>query len=126
MYLTLKTIHIGAVTLSGLLFFIRGLWLLTNSSRRQRRWVKVTPHLIDTILLLSAIALAIMLRQYPFIHDWLTAKVVALILYIALGMMALRFARRRPLQLLSWCGALLMFAYIVAVALSHNPWPFAY
>lgn len=105
------------------LFFIRGVWLLRDSPLLRRRWVRIVPHVVDTLLLGSAIALALMLRQYPFVAGWLTAKVIALVVYIGLGMLALRFARTRRAQLAAWLAAQAVFIYIVAVALTRNPLP---
>ena len=119
-YILLKSIHISAVVLSGALFFIRGRWMLHGSPRLQQTWVKVVPHIIDTVLLASAIALTLRIHQYPLTHNWLTAKVLGLLLYIALGMIALKRGRSRQVRLLAWLAALVVFLYIVAVAVTHH------
>jgi uncharacterized membrane protein SirB2 len=80
---------------------------------------------IDTVLLASAIALAITIRQYPFVADWLTAKVLALVLYVALGTIALKRAKSKRARVAAWLAAQGVFAYIVAVALTHSPLPWA-
>ena len=118
---TLKLIHISAVTVSFMLFFLRGLWLLRGSPIMQQRWVKIAPHSVDTILLVSAIALAWQLGVTPFNSPWLAAKIVALLVYIGLGMLAFRFARTTAQRLTAWLGALLVFGYIVAAAITHDP-----
>ena len=119
-YLLLKSIHMSAVFLSGTLFFIRGLWMLNGSVRLQQTWVKVVPHIIDTVLLASAIALTLRIQQYPLTSNWLTAKVVGLLLYIALGMIALKRGRSRQVRLFAWLAALVVFIYIMAVAVTHR------
>jgi len=123
MYATLKHLHVTAVVLSFALFFLRGLWMLAESPRLQQTWVRIVPHVIDTVLLISAVALTVILQQYPFVNGWLTAKVLALFVYIGLGMIAIRHGRRQRQRRLAWIGALLTFGYIVAVAVSHNPLP---
>ena len=123
MYLALKHTHLTAVALSFSLFFLRGLWMLADSPQLQKRWVKIVPHVIDTILLASAIALAVVIHQYPFVHPWLTAKLVALVVYIGLGTIAIKRGRSKSVRVIAWAGALLTFAYIVAVALTRNPLP---
>jgi len=117
----LKIIHLGAVVASFVLFFLRGVWLLRGSPVMQQRWVKIAPHSVDTVLLVSAIALAWQLGVTPFNSPWLTAKIVALLVYIGLGMMAFRFARTTAQRLTAWLGALLVFGYIVAAAITHDP-----
>ncbi|MDD2701537.1 MAG: SirB2 family protein [Sideroxydans sp.] len=119
----LKTIHVTAVITSIALFFLRGLWLLLGSDIMQQRWVRIAPHSVDTVLLLSAIALAWQLGYSPFNSPWLATKIVALLLYIALGMLAFKFARTSAQRLTAWLAALLVFAYIAAVAVTHDPLP---
>ncbi|GMR20375.1 MAG: SirB2 family protein [Gammaproteobacteria bacterium] len=118
-----KSIHVLCALLSISGFIVRGIWMIQGSPQLQRRWVKIAPHIIDTILLGSAIILVVSLQQYPFVHGWLTAKVVALLLYIMLGVMALRPNHHRPQRIMAWCAALTVYAYIVAVAVTRQPVP---
>lgn len=120
-YLALKHLHMTFAALSGLLFLIRGIWMLRASPRLQQRWVRIVPHIIDTLLLASAVGLAMWSLQYPGQSPWLTAKVTALVAYIVLGAVALKRGRTRQARALAFVGALLCFAYIVAVALTKNP-----
>lgn len=122
-YPILKMIHVTCVAASYSLFFVRGVWMLLRSPLLHKRWVRIVPHLVDTGLLASAIAMVIAIRQYPFSADWLSAKLLALICYIALGMVALRFARTRRMRLGAWLAAQAVFFYIVAVAVTRNPLP---
>jgi len=123
-FLLLKAIHISCVAASYMLFLMRGIWKLNGSPVMRSRWVRITPHLVDTLLLASAIALALSIEQYPFVHAWLTAKVIALLLYIVLGSVALKYARSRKARIAAWLAAQVVFAYIVLVAISHQPVPF--
>jgi uncharacterized membrane protein SirB2 len=117
----LKLIHLAAVIASFMLFFLRGIWLLRSSPIMQQRWVKIAPHSIDTILLASAIGLAWQLGYTPINSPWLAAKIIALLLYIGLGMIAFRFAHTQLQRLTAWLCALLVFGYIVAAAVTHDP-----
>ena len=120
-YFALKHIHVTFAALSGLLFLLRGLWMLSGSAQLQRRWVKVVPHIVDTLLLVSAIGLAVWSSQYPGQQSWLTAKVIALVGYIVLGTSALKRGRTKQVRAAAFAGALACFAYIVAVAVTKNP-----
>ena len=122
-YALLKSLHIGTAALSFGLFFIRGVWMLRAPERLRRRWVRIVPHLNDTLLLGSAIALALWSRQYPGVNAWLTAKVIALLVYIGLGMFALKRGRTRGIRAFAWFAAMLVFIYIVAVARTRSAWP---
>jgi uncharacterized membrane protein SirB2 len=121
-YVALKQLHIACVVLSYAGFVVRGVWMMRDSPLLAARWVRIAPHVNDTLLLATAIALAVMSGQYPLQQGWLTAKVIALVLYIALGMIALRPGRIRALRVAAWITAQLVFLYIVAVAVARNPW----
>jgi len=121
LYLALKNLHVLCVVASGSGFFLRGLWMLSDSPRLNLRWVRVVPHVVDTLLLGSAIAMAVLSAQYPFAQDWLTAKLVGLLVYILCGMMALRRGKSKTTRGIFLVAALLAFAYIVSVALTRSP-----
>lgn len=123
-YLALKNIHLASVVLSYLLFFVRGVWMMRDSPLLARRWVKIVPHVVDTVLLASAIATAAMIRQYPFVHPWLTAKVIGLVVYIGLGMIALKRGKTKGARVAAWVAAQLVFLYIVAAALTKQALPY--
>ncbi|MBE2258700.1 MAG: SirB2 family protein [Candidatus Accumulibacter sp.] len=119
-YLMLKQLHVGCVVLSGAGFLLRGIWMLGKSPRLQQRWVRVLPHMVDTVLLASAIAMSVISGQYPLAANWLTAKLVGLLVYIGCGTMALKRARNQKQRALFFVAALLAFAYIVSVAISRS------
>lgn len=122
--LLLKTVHVTCVASSYMLFLLRGIWSLNGSPVMRQRWVRIAPHVVDTLLLASAIALAYGIEQYPFVDAWLTAKVIALVLYIALGSVALKYGRSRKIRIAAWLAAQAVFFYIVLVAITHNPAPY--
>ncbi len=120
----LKGLHITCALTAYTLFLLRGIWQFRDSPIIRQRWVKIVPHAVDTLLLGSAITLAFVTHQYPFIDTWLTVKVGCLLLYIGLGFVALKYGKTRTIRLLAWLAAQTVFVYIVLVALSHNPVPF--
>lgn len=118
-------VHVTTVVLSIGLFLARGVGMLVAASWLRWRPVRIIPHVNDTLLLLSAIGLMFITHQYPFQQNWLTAKLAALVLYILLGMVAMRWGRGPAVRLGAWLGAIGTFAYIVAVALQRSPVPWA-
>jgi|PlaIllAssembly_1097288.scaffolds.fasta_scaffold01420_7 uncharacterized membrane protein SirB2 len=104
MYEALKWVHVGCVIASGAGFVARGALML-----------------VDTALLASAIAMAIVAHVSPLAHPWLAAKIVALLAYIALGALALRPGHSRPVRTVAFVAAALVFAYIVGTALNRDP-----
>lgn len=117
----LKWMHIGSAMLSISGFALRGYWMLTDNSLLRLRISKVLPHIIDTVLLGSALGMLWIWRTDPLQVPWLTAKIVGLLIYIGLGMVALRFGRNRRVRCAAYLAALLSAAYIVSVACSKSP-----
>jgi uncharacterized membrane protein SirB2 len=120
---SIKFVHVVCAVLSGSGFFVRGILMLRESSYLQTRALKITPHVVDTLLLLSAIILASQWGWAALQMPWLLAKIIALLLYIVLGVVALRAGRSKPVRVAAWLAAMLVFAYIVAVAVSKSPAP---
>ena len=117
----LKQLHLSTIALTLALFVLRGIWMMRESPRLQARWVRIVPHLNDSLLLASGISLAILTQQYPLVNDWLSAKFFALILYIVLGTIALKRGQTRSQRIAAWIAALLVFGYMVAVAVTRDP-----
>ncbi|MFN3544443.1 MAG: SirB2 family protein [Thiobacillus sp.] len=123
-YMLVKQLHLVTIVVTLVLFVLRGIWMLAESPLLKARWVRIVPHVNDTLLLGSGLALAVLMGQYPLVDGWLTAKFFALIAYIVLGTVALKRGRTRGVRIAAWVAALFVFAYMVAVARAHAPWPF--
>jgi uncharacterized membrane protein SirB2 len=120
-YATLKLIHQSAVALSFTGFLARGLGSLAGAAWVDARPAKTLPHVVDTVLLASALALAFTLRLNPAATPWLLAKLVALLIYIGLGAVALRPRLSRAIRTTAFGAALATFGYIVSVAITKQP-----
>lgn len=121
MYYGIKHLHMILAVVSILGFALRGVWMMSGSGLLERRLVRVLPHVVDTLLLVTALVLAVMIAQYPFVSGWVTAKVVGLVIYIALGMVALRRGRTKGIRIAAFFAAILVFVWIASVAVSKNP-----
>lgn len=121
-YPQIKFVHILCVILSGSLFALRGLLMLMRSRYTNHVALRMLSYAIDTTLLTAALMLITVLHQYPFVQAWLTVKVLLLVFYIVLGVFALRRARTRKGQITCFVAALLVYAFIISVAMAHNPW----
>jgi len=124
-YPQLRLVHIMAVFASGVLFFLRGLALFAGP-QWAAAWARAMPvrllsYTIDTILLTAALMLMTVMQQYPFVDAWLTVKVLLLVAYIVLGLIAFRFARTPSGRVSAFVVALCVYGYIISVARSHDP-----
>lgn len=121
LYETIKIIHISTALLSLCGFIIRGIWMMQSSPRLQNTWVKVIPHINDTVLLVSAIVLVAVSLQYPISTAWINSKLIALLIYIILGTIALKRGKTMAIRVIAWGSAILVFMFILGVANTKNP-----
>ena len=120
-YWQIKWVHIAAVIASGALFLLRGIAVQAGA-----RWAMAAPlrylsYTIDTVLLTAALMLVTILHQYPFVQAWLTVKVCLLVVYVMLGTFALKRGRTPRTRLICFVAALAVYAFIISVAIEHNP-----
>lgn len=119
-------IHGLAVVLSLLGFIVRGIWMLRDSPRLKAKWVKITPHIVDTVLLLSALVASYLLFwRYGANPAYVTVMIVGLVVYIGLGLVALRLGKTKAIRASAWVLAILVFLYISAAGGMKTPNPFA-
>lgn len=118
--------HLALVTLSISLFGLRFILMMAGSPGLRQRALQILPHVVDTALLGSGVWLMWLTRQYPLVNAWLTVKLLAVVAYIVLGSVALKYGRTRRWRIAAGAAALLTLGWIVLVALTHNPLgPFA-
>lgn len=120
-YPQIKWVHIAAVSASGALFFLRGLAMQLGAKWAMAAPLRYLSYSIDTALLTAALMLATILHQYPFVHAWLTAKILLLVLYIVLGTFALKRGNTRQVRTRCWIAACCVFLFIVSIARAHHP-----
>lgn len=104
-------------------FIVRGVWLLNGSVLFQHKITKILPHVIDTLLLISGISLAVVHSISPLQTPWLAAKLVAVVAYIGLGIVAFKIAKTTLSRTIAWMGAMAVFAYIMMVAVTKHVIP---
>ena len=121
--LLLKDLHVAFAYITVAGFVMRGLLSLADSPMRSAKWLRIAPHVIDTLLLAFGIALAVTLSLSPLANGWLMAKIVGLLAYIGFGVMAMR-ARSRPLKIVGFIAAIASVGYVFAVAYSKQVMPF--
>jgi uncharacterized membrane protein SirB2 len=122
-YLEIRALHVATVALSITLFVLRGALMLAGSRLLQGRLLRMAPHVVDTVLLVSAVLLTLIIHQYPLANGWLTAKLAGLVAYVILGSIAIRRGRTRRQRAAAFLAALVCVGYIVATALHHDPDP---
>ena len=116
MYMLFKHLHLTAVVLSIALFTVRFVWLLKQSPMLQKKWVKILPHAVDTVLLVSAITLCFIIAQYPFVNGWLTEKVLGVVAYILMGFYTLKWAQGTAARCVGFIVALACVVFTAKVA----------
>jgi len=125
MYMIVKHSHLTLMLLSVSFLIIRVLASTQNAQWLQQKWAKIAPHIIDTLLLISAIILMTLISQYPIVDHWVSAKVVALIAYIGLGTLAFKGNKSALTKIFFLLLALTVIGYMIAVAVTKHALPWA-
>lgn len=116
-YLMLKHLHVTFAVLSLLGFSLRGYWMLTESAWLQKKPVKILPHINDTLLLLTALMLAVVTGLYPFAVGWVTLKLILLVVYIVLGTFALKRGKTKQARTVFFIASLATIITIFLLAI---------
>ena len=116
-----KHLHMTLAALSIALFTLRFFWLLANSAKLNAKWVKITPHIIDTFLLALGVVMAVQYSMNPIEQLWLGEKLLAVIAYIFTGYYTLKLARTKPMQIIGFLGAIGWVMLIVRLAMTREP-----
>ena len=117
-YTLIKNLHISLALVSVALFTYRWLRTFFACAGLQSRFLKILPHLNDTLLLLTGVVLIAILQMNVVEQGWLIAKLIALVVYIGLGVLAIK-CQHRGQKLFTGIAALLVFGYIVGASMSH-------
>jgi len=103
------------------LFTLRFIWLLANSEKLQAKWVKITPHIIDTLLLSLGVVMAVQYAINPIEQLWLGEKILAMVAYIFTGYYTLKLARNKTMQIIGYLGAMGWVLLIFRLAMTREP-----
>lgn len=128
-YMALKHLHLLTVAISITLFVLRFFWKWRASPMINKRWVKITPHINDTVLFATGIALVVMFKLYPLLgmDSWLTEKLFGVIIYILLGYVALgKKTQSCNIRTLAFVLALGCLYLIVKLATTKIPFLMGY
>jgi len=122
-YLFVKHLHMTLALISIIGFVIRGTLALNHHPLLTSKWAKISPHIVDTLLLSAAVFLAWSLKLNPFTTPWLLAKIIALLVYIILGTQVIKNKGSKTRQRLCFVAAILTFSYMLSVAFTKQVVP---
>lgn len=121
-YLNIKALHMACAYASIVLLVIRHVLNLRGVNWRRSRALRFMPMVVDTVLLAAGISLMFITNQYPFVNSWLTVKILLLVVYIFLGVLALKPTDRPASRRAPFLAAAAVFAFIISVATTHSPY----
>ncbi len=119
----IKEVHVTLAVLTAFLFCYRGVLMLNGSDRLHRKWLRIAPHVVDTFLLVTGLWMAVTIYSHFYYQPWLIVKIIAIVIYIVLGSIAIKRGRTRTIRALAFLGSLAVLIYIFTVALNKTPVP---
>ncbi|QHM70814.1 SirB2 family protein [Mixta intestinalis] len=123
-YGVIKHLHLLTVVVTITLFILRFVWLQSGSAMMSHRWVRIVPHINDTLLFVTGVCLVMITHFYPFTPqgNWLTEKLFGVIIYVALGVVAFgRRPREAKVRWIAFIVALAMLGIIIKLAVTKLP-----
>lgn len=120
MFLTLKIIHMCCALISFTSFLFRAYLMVNDSKLLNHKFILVTPHLIDTLFLLSGFSMAFVLNMGLFAQGWLTMKIILLMFYLLFVGIALNRGKTKSVRVASFFLAVITFVYIVGIAVNKT------
>ena len=120
MFLILKTIHMCCALISFTGFLFRAYLMVNDSKWLNHKIVLVTPHLVDTVFLLSGFSMAFVLNMGLFAQGWLTLKIFLLMFYLLFVGIALNRGKTKSIRIGSFFLAIVTFVYIVGIAVNKT------
>lgn len=107
MYYALKHSHFIMIALSALLFTIRYVLLVKQSTLLQNKVIKIAPHAVDTLLILTGIGLILYTGFIPYTDaaPWMAQKLTCVFAYFALCFFTLKLAKNNLLRTFGFLGA---------------------
>ncbi|MBT5229798.1 MAG: SirB2 family protein [Methylococcales bacterium] len=123
-YTALKHFHLATVAITIGLFSFRAILHFLNHPLRQKTLLKILPHVNDTLLLISGISLIVSTELYPTEHTWVLAKLIAVLVYIGLGVIFFKRCQSLPSKLVGIAASFACLAYIALVAITKSAIPF--
>ena len=115
-----KHLHITLAVISISFFTLRFAWLMVNSEQLNRKWLKIAPHSIDTLLLVIGAIMVVQLAINLFEQVWLAEKLLALTAYIFTGVYTLKFAKNCTMQIFGYLGAMGWVILVFRIAVTKE------
>lgn len=114
----LKHIHLLFVAILVISFVGRVLLAEFKPELLAQKWVKISPHVVASILLLTGFALVFQGDWLAADYGWIVAKLLVLFVYIGLGVVTIRQQGHK--RWLGFAGALMCLFYIAKVAVTKQ------
>ncbi|KGJ91056.1 SirB2 family protein [Thalassotalea sp. ND16A] len=118
--LLVKNFHMFLAALSVALFTFRFALLMTNPDKLKQKWLKICPHVIDTLLFTLGIIMMVTYSLYPGQVDWMTEKLVAVVAYIFTGYYTLKLARNNTMRVIGYLGAMGWVILVARIAMTKQ------
>jgi uncharacterized membrane protein SirB2 len=118
----IKIFHLIFILLSISSFVGRVYLAEKNPDMLEQKWIKIGPHVVNSLLLLTGFALVFQGSWLSAEYGWIVAKLIALVAYVGLGIVAIK--SQGDLRWKAFAGALACFVYIAAVAVTKSAFIF--
>jgi len=107
--------HSGIAILALLIYVIRGAMMLADSPKTNSRGILSVASIVTIILFGLGVYLGFM-KHLSFADGFVLTKIIGLLLFVALGVIALKKGLSKPIASILWLLGLLAFIYTYLIA----------
>ena len=102
--------HSGIAIVTLLIYIIRGVMMLSNSSKTNSRGLLAVASLFTLLLFGLGVYLGFM-QKLSFADGFILTKIISLLLFVAFGVIALKQGLSKPIASILWLLGLAAFIY---------------
>jgi uncharacterized membrane protein SirB2 len=93
MYMMIKHLHLTIIVLTFVFFVINLVLTMKASDMAKNKFLKITPHILYTLFVVTFIYLTTVIELYPFVNGWASSKLAGFVFYVLSITLALKWAK---------------------------------
>jgi uncharacterized membrane protein SirB2 len=109
MYTIVKHAHLSIITLTFIFFIVNFVLTMKGSDKVNNKLLKIGPHILYALFILTFIYLVSVINLYPFVNGWASSKLSGFVFYVLSITFALKWAKSTLWRIVAFISAVFWF-----------------
>ncbi len=109
MYTIVKHAHLSIIALTFIFFIVNFVLTMKGSDKVNNKLLKIGPHILYTLFVLTFIYLVSVINLYPFVNGWASSKLSGFVFYVLSITFALKWAKSTLWRIVAFISAVFWF-----------------